>query len=238
MNRYCFILVLLYSPNVFAYYTDNIHNQCGAVGSDMTAIFEINSYDCEKGYFLPANALGCTICPDGQTCFGGTFKFHTTESQGILYETVSNNAEASCSVNFPHDMFATFTPNTHTCNPGYYLPVNVDECTICPVNHYCVGGTYTFNENIDQGIESCNGGFAPAGSNVCYAHKLHVGEEEMYLGSTKRTTPSLNVAYGNEVFYANATTTPTPITAGSSHYLKTIYNEQIYYICDDTVYRE
>ena len=39
------------------------------------AIYEINEYHCDVGYFLPANTLGCRPCPNGFTCPGGTFEF-------------------------------------------------------------------------------------------------------------------------------------------------------------------
>ena len=122
------------------------------------------------------------------------------------------------------------------CTAGYYLPANVNECAICPINSVCVGGNYPLSETIDQGIQSCaNGTFAPTGSAVCYPHILHVGDSNVYLKSTKQTTPSLNIKIGNDVFYANMTTERTSMNKDSSHYLhvKTADNVH-YYVCDDT----
>ena len=142
-------------------------------------------------------------------------------------------------------LYATYTPNSKVaceeisgidCSSGYYLPANVNECTMCPINNVCSGGTYTFNENTDQGIQSCaSGTFAPTGSAVCYPHILHVGDSNVYLKSTKQTTPSLNLRIGGDVFYANMITERTRMSKDSSHYLhiKTADNVH-YYVCDDT----
>ena len=207
------------------------------------AFYTINKYTCSSGEFLPADSLGCVSCPAGYTCSGGTYKYDADNFQGLDFDTnnISNTTINNiCANNFPVGLHALYEHNQYNCPPGYYLPAGNDwltdtqGCTICPLNNICVGGTYTFNETTDQGIESCNGSFAPTGSTVCYPHVLHIGNESIYLSATKRTTPSLNVAYGNEVFYANMTTTQTVMTAGSQHYFKTIYNDTEYYICDNT----
>jgi hypothetical protein len=202
------------------------------------AFYEINKYTCAHGQYLPANTLGCVSCPNGFTCPGGTFEFNPDYFQGIDFNVQnisSTQINNICSANFPVKIFVLYEPNIHTCTPGYYLPANVDECVPCTQNNKCVGGTYTFNETITQGIEQCaNNTFAPTGSSVCYPHILHVGNDIVYMKSTKTTTPSLNTKINNDYFYANMTTIPTYMSKDSTHYLKTIYNDQIYYICDDT----
>ena len=109
-------------------------------------------------------------------------------------------------------------------------------CSQCPQNNKCIGGTYSFNETSDQGIEQCVNGHAPVGSSICYEHILHIDNDVIYLKSTKLTTPSLNVGMDNGVFYANMTTTPTRMNNATEHYLKIEYDNQIYYVCDDTTY--
>ena len=37
------------------------------------------------------------------------------------------------------------------------------------------------------------------------------------------------------MFYANMTSAPTRMNRDSEHYFKTVYNNEIYYICDDTI---
>ena len=74
----------------------NVLNQSNIVGgcnqsllypngedSTMRALFEPKTYDCDVGYYLPANTDGCTICPENSYCSGGTYTFNETENQGI-----------------------------------------------------------------------------------------------------------------------------------------------------------
>ena len=220
--------------------TSNTPNGCNFNIENQTlfARFEPNEYTCNTGYYLPANATGCIGCLTGYTCTGGTYSFNEKSDQGINLNTpITTNVEQGCGASQTTSLFlARFEPNSHTCSAGYYLPANVDGCTICPANNICTGGTYTFNETTDQGIQSCaNGTFAPTGSAVCYPHILHVGDSNVYLKSTKQTTPSLNIKIGNDIFYANMTTTQTKMNKDSTHYFraKTADNTH-YYICDDT----
>ncbi len=202
------------------------------------AFYERNKYTCAHGQYLPANTLGCVSCPTGFTCNGGTFEFNPDYFQGIDFnvQNISNTQINNiCSANFPVKIVGLYEPNIHTCTPGYYLPANVDECVPCTQNNKCVGGTYTFNETVTQGITQCESGtFAPTGSSICYPHILHVGDNNIYLKQTKQTTPSLNIRVGNDIFYANMTTAPTYMSANSEHYFKTVYNNEFYYVCDDT----
>lgn len=47
---------------------------------------------------------------------------------------------------------AVFEPKSIECLPGEYLPMNIANCTPCPSEAVCVGGTYIFNETKTQGI--------------------------------------------------------------------------------------
>lgn len=77
----------------------------------------------------------------------------------------SSFAEFTCDGNM--DYVAQYEPNTYTCNPGYFLPANVDGCQPCPSGYTCNGGTFTFNSNYSSGISV--GGLYPGTSanNVC-----------------------------------------------------------------------
>ena len=225
----------------------NVPNGCSVDLKPHTylrATFERSQYQCNSGDYLPANTDHCVACPEYYNCNGGTFIFNEYTDQGNKYKRIiTTDIVDGCRVGFTSainnnaTITATFTPNEHTCSPGYYLPANVDSCTICPADNYCIGGTYTFNETTNQGIEQCANGRAPIGSSICYEHILHIGDDVVYLKSTKLTTPSLNVGMEDGIFYANMTTAPTPMNSATEHYLKIEYDGTVYYVCDDTTLR-
>ena len=84
---------------------------------------------------------------------------------------------------------AQFEPNTYVCPAGTYLPADATQCTACTAGNFCPGAVdcedmgecddpfYTFNEDDDQGLISCED-YAPAGytssgasatsSDACY----------------------------------------------------------------------
>ena len=153
MKQFKIILLFLFIPqNVLAFVTQDIVNGCDD-NYDFYADFTINSYTCSSGYFLPAYGLNCVACPNGQTCSGGTYDYDADYNQGISYSKLINDDLTNvCAKNVPKSFVANWTVNSYTCSPGYYLPANADECRPCPLNHYCTGGTYSFNETTDQGI--------------------------------------------------------------------------------------
>ena len=227
------------SPNSYV----TAENACAAntIPKRLYAIMAPITYTCPSGYFLPANSTECATCPNGYTCAGGNFPVNTTTAQGLVRNSdyIVNGLGKACALNQVHALNAVFTINSYDCAPGYYLVADAEECTICPAGSYCVGGTYTFNETTTQGIEPCpDGTISMAGAPACYPHILHIGEDIVYLKSTKLTTPSLNVGMDDGVFYANMTTTPTRMNNATDHYLKIEYDGMLYYVCDDSTYNQ
>ena len=153
----------------------NIPNGCSSDLNNHTylfATFSPHQYQCSSGYYVPANNDGCVICPEYYDCNGGNFSFNEVYDQGNKFKVqVTENIRNGCKEDFLRaynniaNITATFTPNIHNCSAGYYLPANIDECRKCLNDHYCPGGTYTFNETIDQGMNDCPSAhpFAPAG---------------------------------------------------------------------------
>ena len=176
------------------------------------AIYEINTYDCTSGYYLPANTLGCKSCPSGFNCPGGTFQFNPDIFQGLYFtENITTTVNNVCATNFPTDIFAFYTPNVHECSRGYYMPANTDGCVVCPANSYCPGGTYTFNKTVIQGITICpeSTPFAPIGiwnESQC-GHKLHIGDDVLYVHKSPATPNEhrLYVKFEDIVYSVNAT---------------------------------
>lgn len=210
------------------------------------AVFQPNAYDCGVGYFLPANGIECAPCPVEHSCPGGTYTFNENYAQGIVYsDYVTQDANNLCAPDFiaksDARMFAVFKINTYDCGAGYYLPADGIECAPCDVGHYCVGGTYAYNESMAQGISACPDGlFSPMGMwdvSQC-GRKLHVGDDVVYLHSVKKTTPSLNVDMNGDGvadFWGNMSKIPTNMSRNSTHKLKVLYNGVIMYVHDDTV---
>ena len=249
MRKILISLSLLFGYNAYAdLFTTNVVDGCSVDNLGFTnpvsinAVFEPKNITCSAGYFLPANNENCEMCSDESTCTAGTYTFNETKSHGIvLNNTFLQNQAKSCDNNLLGignnvSIRAVFEPMNITCRPGYYLTANNIECSPCLIDNKCIGGTYSFNETNNQGIEQCANGHAPAGSSVCYEHILHIGDDVIYLKSIKLTTPSLNVGMDDGIFYANMTTTPTPMNAGTEHYLKIEYDGTVYYVCDDSTY--
>ena len=124
--------------------------------------------------------------------------------------------------------------NLYLCEAGRYLPANTTTCKKCLVNHYCPGLSGAAASNVDQGIYSCpNGLFAPKGmqSASSCGRILHIGDDSLYLNSTKRTEKVLVAGTDKGNFYGNLQTTETPISLYSDRKLH-IGN---YYAYDDSL---
>ena len=160
-----FLLFFLQSALADDLLTSNVQNGCsGGLEQNiyLVATFTLNQYTCNPGYYLPANTDHCVICPDIYDCSGGTFYFNKYLDQGNKFKLqLTGNIANGCKEGFlgvmnnASNITATFVPNQYTCNAGYYLPANAIECTQCPENSYCPGGTLTFNETTPDGIFPC-----------------------------------------------------------------------------------
>lgn len=49
----------------------------------MIPVFEANIYDCDPGYYLPADGLECVECPINSYCGGGEFEYDYYITQGV-----------------------------------------------------------------------------------------------------------------------------------------------------------
>lgn len=240
----------------------HIHN----AGDEM---FLDTFYNCRSLTSIPEN-LFASIQETGKTSFKGTF-YNCTSLSGYIPPSLFAGLVAKGSPDASNLMIGIFsgtnlatTCPTGTvqfitgyeqywdghvscvdenlvCNSGEYFPAHWYECKICPENNYCAGGTYTFNETVTQGIESCpNSWYSPAGSSsVAQCGRiLHVGDNVVYLRSGKKTTPSLNFDLDNDGtpdFFSNMTTADVPMNINTKRKLKINYNGQTYSAYDDTV---
>ena len=53
------------------------------------------------------------------------------------------------------EFFAKWEKESIVCVAGEYLPAGANVCKKCPRNGYCEGGTFTYSEDIDNGITLC-----------------------------------------------------------------------------------
>jgi hypothetical protein len=229
----------------------NVTNGCSSgLNTDtyLLATFTRNQYQCNSGYYVPANNDGCVMCPEYYDCNGGNFTFNEEYDQGNKFKKqVTENIRNGCKEDFLRaynnvsNITATFTPNIHNCNLGYYLPANIDECIKCLNDHYCPGGTYTFNETTPQGIISCpeNHPFAPAGmwlASQC-GRKLHVGNYVMYLHQSPAhpTQHRLYTRVNGNIYSANMTLSDTTMNSQTERKLKVRFGNNTYYVFDDSM---
>ena len=219
--KYKWLLFLLIPLPAFAdqLLMSNVPNGCSSSLNTDTALFATftrNQYQCNSGYYVPANNDGCVVCPDVYDCNGGNFTFNEEYDQGNKFKVqITENIRNGCKEDFLRaynniaNITATFTPNVHNCNPGYYLPANIDECTICLNDHYCPGGQLTFNETTDQGITHCPEQYqiSPAGSHSaqqCYKPIINLN---WYNG--ENTVAQTTCEYGSVIQLP-----PTPVKPG------------------------
>ena len=234
----------------------NVPNGCSSgLNTDtyLLATFTPNQYQCNAGYYVPANNDGCVICPDVYDCNGGNFTFNEEYDQGNKFKVqVTENIRNGCKEDFLRaynniaNITATFTPNVHNCSAGYYLPANIDECTKCLNDHYCPGGQLTFNETTPQGIEPCPSAhpFAPAGmwqQSQC-GRKLRFGNYFIYMHQSPAnpTEHRLYTIVNGTIYSANATPKQNGVadpkmSAGMERSLHIILNGVEYLICDDSI---
>ena len=231
--------------NAFGYVSENIANGC--VGTmNANAIFQVNTYECENGFYLPANAESCEACPNLYTCPGGSFTFNEENSQGLMADgLISNDVENGCGL-YGTRLTARFTANTYTCSAGYYLPANGIACAKCLDDNYCLGGTYTFNETDNQGLIPCPAAhpYAPIGmwNELQCGRKLHVGNDVMYLHQSPAnpTLHRLFVSFDNKVYSANMVEKQVgkddpKMSVGVDHVMQVRFSGVEYLVHDDSI---
>lgn len=73
-------------------------------------VFEINSYTCETGTFLPAGSTRCVPCPVDHNCSEGTYIFNETSPQGIVFNYFTQDANNSCGDTLTGSFVSIFEP--------------------------------------------------------------------------------------------------------------------------------
>ena len=96
------------------------------------------------------------------------------------------------------------------CSGGEYVPVAGDGCVNVGVGYWGAGGTVSQTATLarnacDTGLTTIGSGAGADEAGDC-GRVLNVGDEKIYLRSTKKTTPSLNISINGDVFYGNMST--------------------------------
>ena len=143
---------------------------------------------CGAGeYSAGGDVKECTACLDNYTTTGDALTDHDSASDCKIY-----------------------------CDGGSYISVaNATQCSNVGAGYWAPSST------IPQGSvgsrNACASGLTTIGSGLgadeagdC-GRVLNVGDEKIYLRSTKKTTPSLNISINGDVFYGNMST----VTKGS-----------------------
>ena len=96
------------------------------------------------------------------------------------------------------------------CSGGEYVPSAGDGCVDVGVGYWGAGGTVSQTATLarnacDTGLTTIGSGAGADEAGDC-GRVLNVGDEKIYLRSTKKTTPSLNISINGDVFYGNMST--------------------------------
>ena len=151
----------------------------------------------------------CQICPNNTYSLGGAIV--PSEDHGTEYLTECT----ACLDNYTtigdaltdHD---SASDCKITCSGGEYVPTAGDGCVNVGVGYWGAGGTVSQTSTL--GRNECASGLTTIGFGLgadeagdC-GRVLNVGDEKIYLRSTKKTTPSLNISINGDVFYGNMST--------------------------------
>ncbi|HNY25310.1 MAG TPA: InlB B-repeat-containing protein [Alphaproteobacteria bacterium] len=92
--------------------------------------------------------------------------YYDAVSGGTQYYDATGTSTKSLDKTSSTTLYAQWTLSSVTCNAGTYLPVNLETCSDCPTDSYCVGGTYNVSTESDQGIASCPENYDDGGGNL------------------------------------------------------------------------
>lgn len=141
---------------------------------------------CATNTYSSAKASACTACATAQ---GYTNSGNTAAAHAGL---------ASCKT---------------TCSEGQYVATAGAGCVTVGGGYYGPGGTVGQNATLARnqcpvGLTTIGYGAGADEAGDC-GRVMHMGENKLYLRSTKKTTPSLNVKVGDTTYYGNMTSGTT-----------------------------
>ena len=163
-----------------------------------------------KSIIFPSVIAICVACPALAVDIDTTGKINGTNAMCNVNSALESDSGAK--------FVAKWEVNTYTCLPGTYLNHLTAACTECTANSWCGGGTYTFDDNADIGINACNSGkgdypYSAQGATSeyeCYTNATTTcaAKNPYYLGhgtANYATSGSINckIYYGNSMSGGN-----------------------------------
>ncbi|MCQ2599598.1 MAG: InlB B-repeat-containing protein, partial [Alphaproteobacteria bacterium] len=172
------------------------------------AQWELDVVRCDAGYYLPANATECAVCPVGSYCVGGTdLQVNNASAQGI---TQCPNGYTSAQGTIAKNQCYT------GCSVPCTKPVCSDKNAICEYANTSTSGVQYYGGTCDAAKSTCEilsvtckdkfkqthgkcAAICPKGSGLLKTNGL-----SFQLYQEKQTVPALNIKYDNgTVCYGN-----------------------------------
>ena len=163
--------------------------------------------NCRAGTYSEAGQSRCHTCPSGT--YSGSGQSSCTSCAAGTYSGSGQSSCTTCPVGTYSDVGASgcssCTEGSGTgletcsivCGAGTYLEAGATSCSECPAGSYCVGGTYNFNDEIDQGITgTCLAGtYSEGGATTASCQECPIGT---YSGSGQSSCSICTGAYTSE----------------------------------------
>ena len=89
--------------------------------------------------------------------------FYSMASMAITVDDFNN----VCGLYAYDNMYATFAPDSYSCESGQFLPANGVGCANCLAGFSCAGGTFDFDEYFDQGLVFLGTNYTINENNAC-----------------------------------------------------------------------
>ncbi len=210
----------------------------------MYANWSQNTVVCSAGQYLPANATACTQCTKGSYCPGGTYNLDNAE-----------HGRTTCPTGYTSDAGASQQTQCYVnCGPGQYKASTTSICENVTANYWGAGGKSFYGSALprtkcgmmnmlDANGTLINAQLTTTGSGLganqaadC-GRVLHIGDYSLRLRSGTAATPSLKFDVdknGAVDLWAKMTTTQENMSSTSDKKFKVNYQNQTYYVCDDT----
>ena len=154
---------------------------------------------------------GCKITSNNTACTGTAVCATNTYSDARASVCIAcNTTNGYKNIGTDKSAHAGIASCKVYCSDGEYVPVAGDGCVNVGVGYWGVGGTVAQNATLARnacasGLTTIGFGLGADEAGDC-GRVLNIGDEKIYLRSTKKTTPSLNISINGDVFYGNMST--------------------------------